>query len=339
MDTRKFDVVVVGAGSAGLAAHAAAMRVTASVLLIEAGVGGTTCARAGCMPSKLLIAAAHACREVAGAGTFGINVTGVSVDGAAVMRRVQALRDEFVAGVLRDVAEIPSGQRLQGLAHFEDMRTLRVNGERIEAGRVVIATGSLPQIPASFAELGDRLLTTDNVFDLPTLPASIAVIGGGTVGLELGQAFHALGVRTRLFHNGRTLGPKGDADMTALATRLFTEDLPCELGVQAAPTRHSPHEVELGWTGDDGVPRTEAFEYVLMAAGRKPSLASLNLAASGLELDEHGVPRFDPATMQCGDSTVFMAGDVDARWPILHEATADGRIAGDNAARHPQHRP
>ncbi|MDB5816541.1 MAG: dihydrolipoamide dehydrogenase [Rhizobacter sp.] len=341
MNPKQFDVVVIGGGSAGLAAHAAARRSTHSVLLVEGGEGGTTCARVGCMPSKLLIAAAQSMRHVKQAGVFGIEVSGVSVNGQAVMRRLQVLRDEFVAGVLRDVGQLPPEQRMKGMARFESATRLLVGEEHIEAARVVIATGSKPTVPEPFRALGDRVLTTDNLFDLPTLPESLAVVGGGPIGLELGQAFHALGVRTRLFNDEPTLGPQGDEVITAEATRLFSEDMPCELGVKVEPTGLvSSSGAELAWTVGEGRSgagerRTETFEYVLVCIGRKPSLKSLGLEATGLELDKHGVPSFDAKTMQCGDSTIFLAGDVDARKPILHEAAADGRIAGQNAAMHP----
>jgi dihydrolipoamide dehydrogenase len=281
-------------------------------------------------------------RHAAQAGVFGIEVSGVSVDRQAVMRRVQVMRDEFVAGVLHDVGDLPPEQRMTGMARFESATRLVVGEQRIEAARVVIATGSKPTVPEPFRALGDRVLTTDTLFDLPRLPESLAVVGGGPIGLELGQAFHALGVRTRLFHNEPTLGPQGDDAITAEATRLFSEDMPCELGVEVEPTGAvSPDGAELAWTvgkgrSGTGERRTEIFEYVLVCIGRKPTLASLSLEATGLALDKHGVPSFDATTMQCGDSTIFMAGDADARKPILHEAAADGRIAGQNAALYPK---
>jgi dihydrolipoamide dehydrogenase len=342
MNPKQFDVVVIGAGSAGLAAHGAARRFTHSVLLVEGGPGGTTCARVGCMPSKLLIAAAQSVRHAKQAGVFGIEVSGVSVDGQAVMRRLQMLRDEFVAGVLRDIGDLPAGQYRHGMARFESATRLVVGDERIEAARVVIATGSHPTVPEPFRALGDRVLTTDTIFDLPTLPASLAVVGGGPIGLELGQAFHALGVRTRLFNDAPTLGPQGDEAITAEATRLFCADMPCELGVKVEPTGSvSADGAELAWTvgqgrSGTGERRTETFEYVLVCIGRTPNLKSLALETTGLELDEHGVPVFDATTMRCGNSTVFMAGDADHRRPILHEAAADGRIAGSNAALYPE---
>ncbi|HMB56522.1 MAG TPA: dihydrolipoyl dehydrogenase [Arenimonas sp.] len=336
MTERRVDVAIIGAGSAGLAAHASARRLTASVLMIEGGVYGTTCARVGCMPSKLLIAAGDSRQGIAEAGIFGIRVGDVAVDGAAVMRRVQSLRDYFVGGVLASVAKIPETERLAGHARFEAPLSLRVGDVGIQAKSIVIATGSAPFVPDAFRDIGDRLLTTDSLFELPTLPTSLAVVGGGVIGLELGQALHRLGVRVRLFHRSASLGAGGDAVIAALATKLFTASLPCELSTDAQPLSHDAAGVDIAWHDAGGTARNERFEYVLVATGRRPRLEALDLAKAGIALDAHGVPTFDPATMRCGESAIFLAGDVDGQRAMLHEATESGRIAGENAARFPE---
>lgn len=338
-DTLRRDLVIIGAGSAGIAAHATAKRLLDSLLLVEGGVGGTMCARVGCMPSKLLIAAAEARHAIDAAPVFGIRAKSVDVDGVAVMQRVRALRDDFVGSVLAGIAKVPADQKLAGMARFLDPHTLQVGDRRVEAGRIILATGSHPVIPAAFGKLGDRLLTTDTVFELPGLPASLAIVGGGAIGLELGQAFHALGVRVRLFHNDTHLGPTGDPAVTAAATALFSAALPCELAVSVAPVARTAHHVELGWTDAAGVARHEVFDYVLVAAGRRPNLDGLDLGNSGLDLDDRGIPLFDRDTMRCGDSHIFIAGDVDADTPLLHVAAEEGRIAGENAAAFPNVQP
>ena len=336
MAERRVDVAIVGAGTAGLAAHAAAREHTESLLLIEGGAHGTMCARVGCMPSKLLIAAAEAKRCVDEAGRFGIRVDAASVDGEAVMRRVRALRDDFVASVIAAEARIPAEQRLDGSARFVAPGVLQVGETTVHAGRVVLATGSKPIVPDAYRALGALALTTDSVFELPRLPRSLAVVGGGPVGLELGQAFHALGVRTRLFHKGKTLGPAGDAKVAQAATELFAKSMPCELRVDVQPAGPADGEVELAWRDAAGAERRERYDFVLVAIGRRPQLAELGLEAAGLQLDEDGVPLHDGHTLRCGDSVVFIAGDADAHRPLLHEAAADGRLAGDNAGRFPE---
>jgi dihydrolipoamide dehydrogenase len=336
MAERRVDVAIIGAGSAGLAAHAAARRHTDSLLLIESGPHGTTCARTGCMPSKLLIAAADARHGIELAAEFGIRAGNVEVDGAAVMARVRKLRDRFVGSVQRVVDAMPEAQRLLGQARFIDRDALQVGGQRLRARAIVIATGSSPFVPPAYRDLGQRLLTSDSVFELERLPGSLAVIGGGAIGLELGQAFSRLGVRVRLFDRGDRLGPKGDPVVSALATELFSASLPCSLGREPqARLVDDGGAVELSWSGADGEPLRERFDYLLVAVGRRPNLDPLDLATTGLELDDRGIPRHDPLTLRCGDSAIFIAGDVNGVRPLLHEAAAEGRLAGRNAARYP----
>lgn len=335
--TRSCAVAIIGAGSAGLAAHAAARRHIDSLLLIEGGEHGTTCARTGCMPSKLLVAAGEARHRVDEAGQFGIDAQVNGIDGRAVMARVRALRDRFVNGVLAVVERLPGDHRLAGSAAFVEPDLLQVGDQQVRAGCIVIATGSAPFVPPPYRQLGDRLLTSDTIFELDDLPRSLAVIGGGSIGLELGQAMHRLGVRVRLFERGGRLGPRGDHVVEPLATALYGERLPCELGVTAEVGEVDAGGVELRWQrhGSDS-PSRERFERVLVATGRRPNLAALQLERSGLALDARGVPLFDRQTLRCGDSRIFIAGDVDGDRPLLHEAAEEGRIAGANAARFPQ---
>jgi dihydrolipoamide dehydrogenase len=194
------DVAIIGSGTAGLAAYRAAKKAGAAVVLIESGVYGTTCARVGCMPSKLLIAAAEAMHMMELAPRFGVHIEGsVRVNGREVMERVQTERDHFVKFVLDDIDLIPASDRIRGHARFENDNTIVVDDEqRIKAKSIVIATGSRATYPDTLKKLGDRLIINDDVFEWKELPESVAVIGPGVIGLELGQALHRLGVRVRL---------------------------------------------------------------------------------------------------------------------------------------------
>ena len=189
-NTRYTDVAIMGTGTAGLAAYRAVKAAGLSALLIEGQAYGTTCARVGCMPSKLLIAAAEAAHEARHTAPFGIRVDGVQVDGREVMARVRGERDRFVGFVVQSVDGIPEEDKLWGMARFVDNTVLQVGeGEgaiTVHARRVVIATGSSPAVPPGFRELGDRLIINDDVFSWETLPRRVAVFGPGVIGLELG---------------------------------------------------------------------------------------------------------------------------------------------------------
>ncbi|QIB64199.1 dihydrolipoyl dehydrogenase [Kineobactrum salinum] len=337
MDIRKVDIAIIGAGSAGLTAYNAALKHSDNLVLIEGDVYGTTCARVGCMPSKLLIAAADSAHEAARSGLFGIQVGNVVVDGGQVLDRVRRERDAFVGAVLTAMETIPAAHKLWGRARFLAPGRLAVGENlQVEAERIVIATGSSPSIPDMFKDLGDRLLVNDSLFELPSLPASIAVFGAGPLGLELGQALSRLGVRVRMFGRGGSLGGIADEEIRSYAERCFNEEFYLDTRSEVTAVSLTDEGVSVTFKHREKGQVTETFEYVLAATGRSPNLGDLHLADnSGLTLDDKGIPVTDPSTLQCGDSPVFLVGDANSHAPVLHEAANEGRIAGGNAGRYP----
>jgi dihydrolipoamide dehydrogenase len=340
MQTVRTDVAVIGAGTAGLNARRQAEAAGASALLVEDGPYGTTCARVGCMPSKLLIAASDAAHHVAGAGRFGVVVPGTSrIDGRAVLERVRRERDRFAGFVVGATEALPESRRLRGRARFLAPGLLEVGDHtRVEARAVVVATGSVPVVPEFLEPLGADVLTNDSIFELTDLPESVAVVGTGVIALELGQALARLGVRTAIFGRSDHVGPATDPAVQASVRGVLGAELDLRLGarVQVSPRAGGAH---VAWQARDGRRGEEHFERVLAAAGRRPRLAGLELAKAGVALDARGIPHFDPTTMQCGDAPVFLAGDATGDRTLLHEAADEGRIAGANAARFPDVRP
>jgi dihydrolipoamide dehydrogenase len=337
-DTVKVDVAIIGAGTAGLAAYRAARAAGARSVIIEAGPHGTTCARVGCMPSKLLIAAAEAAHGVERAHRFGIHVAAPArIDGREVMARVKRERDRFVGFVLQGVDAIPAADRIRGHARFVDAHTLEIeDGPSVESRSVVIATGSRPMIAPILEGLGDRLVVNDDVFSWDTLPRSVAVFGPGVIGLEIGQALARLGVRVVVLGRGGRLGPITDPFVQKAAAAAFEGEFHLDTNAHVTRVARVAGEVEIDYHDIGGAPRTERFEYVLAATGRAPNVDQLGLETTGLALDRRGVPLFEPATLQAGDSPVFIAGDANNDVPLLHEAADEGKIAGHNAARFPQ---
>jgi len=341
MQTLRTDVAIIGAGTAGLSAYRAAKAEGASAIIIEGGAYGTTCARVGCMPSKLLIAAAEAAHAVSLAPRFGVLPHGMEIDGKAVMARVRSERDRFVGFVVDGVHALPEADRLVGHARFIDDGLLQI-GEHtlLHAKSVVIATGSKPFVPDTLSGLGDRLIVNDDVFAWQDLPRSVAVVGSGVIGLELGQALARLGVRVTLYGGSHgSVGPLTDPKLIDEAHRLFGGELHFETQGRVASAMRTEEGVTLRYSRADGTHSEATFEYVLAAAGRHPDVANLGLANTSLELDAHGVPRFAADTLQAGAAPVFMAGDANGVFPVLHEAADEGRAAGRNAARFPHVEP
>ncbi len=323
------DVAVIGAGTAGLAAEHHARKAGASTLLIDPHYAGTTCARVGCMPSKLLIAAGDAAWSVRHAAEFGIAAS-PRIDGCAVMARLRRERDRFVSGVQKSIARIPDEARIAASAAFCGPDRLRLSdGRTIKARAIVIATGAAPAVPKVFAAVKDRVLTNESLFELADLPASVGVIGAGPLGLELGQALARLGVRVELFDLGDRVAGLQERKVSDTLRALLEEEFPIHLGTgaEAAPCAEG---VRLNWDG-----QSRDFERLLVAAGRPPNLEGLDLDAAGIERDEKGLPVFDPETLRCGSSNTFIAGDANGHRPLLHEAAHEGVIAGRNAAALP----
>ena len=337
MQKRSVDAVVIGAGSAGLNAAAELEKAGADWLLVEAAQYGTTCARVGCMPSKLLVAAADAADAVERAKVFGIRARDVEIDGEAVFERVRRERDRFVAGAISDTERLPAHRRMLGQARFVGPTTVRVGEElELEAKAIVIATGSSPVVPPVFDAVRERVLTSDDVFELTRVPESLAVIGTGIVGLELGQALGRLGAEVTFLDRLTSVGPLTDPELQRYIRTVLGRTLNLELGVTVESAEAAGAGIRLGWKGPEGEARSGEFEHVLVAAGRRPNIAGLGLEKTGLELDERGMPaQWDPQTTQCGDAPIFLAGDVNNHAPLLHEAIDEGRIAGENAARYP----
>jgi len=296
------DVAVIGAGSAGLVAFRTAKKWTNNVVLIEGGPYGTTCARVGCMPSKLLIAAAEAAHAVEQANNFGIRVGEVNIDGVAVMDRVRSERDRFVGFVVDGVESIPESQRIRGFAKFLSDHILQVDEHTtVYAKRVVIATGSTPTHPPILNGLGDRLLINDDIFDWTDLPQSVAVFGPGVIGIELGQALSRLGVEVLVFGRGGPLGPLTDPKVAAAAKESLGREFYLDTDANVGRVTRLDDAVRIEYEGLDDQQLNVDVDYVIAATGRSPNVKGLSLENTSLPLDEQGVPVFDPATMRIGD--------------------------------------
>ncbi|MBW0147646.1 dihydrolipoyl dehydrogenase [Marinobacter arenosus] len=340
MDKRVVDVAIIGVGTAGMVAYQRVRKATDRILLIEANRYGTTCARVGCMPSKLLIAAADRAHQMETAPLFGVSAGGVGIDGKAVMKRVRQERDRFVASVVESVDRFPDAHRLFGHARFAGPKRLMVevgNGEEqeVRAERIIIATGSRPNIPAFLKEAKDRLVVNDDLFEWQTLPESVAVFGPGVIGLELGQALSRLGVRVRMFGVGGAIGSIRDESIRQCALATFNREFPLDPDADVRTIERTGEGVRVAFRDPERGVVSETFDYLLAATGRRPNVDGLDIQNADIELDDRGMPVFDPHTLRCGDSHIFIAGDANNALPLLHEAADEGRIAGDNAATYP----
>jgi dihydrolipoamide dehydrogenase len=216
---------------------------------------------------------------------------------------------------------------IDGYASFVDDHNIEVNGERYTAGSIVIATGTVPVVPEAWQSFKDHVITTDEIFELEDLPASVAVIGLGSIGLEIGQALSRLGVDVTGVDLLEKVAKLNDPIVNTLAVEAIGKEFPLWLG-EAAQLEKTDAGIRVS-AGDKEV----VVEKVLASLGRRPNFDQLGLENTSLKLDESGVPLFNAETMQCGNASIYIAGDVNMDRPLLHEAGHEGRVAGYNAVR------
>lgn len=325
------DVAIIGAGTAGLSAYSEVRKATDRVVLINGGPAGTMCARVGCMPSKALIQVAndfHHRHRFAREGISGEEY--LRVDHGRALAYVRSLRDHFVRGVLTSMEKF--GDRyLEGYARFLTPTTLDVEGQHIRAKRIIIATGSRPILPKDWQVPDDRVLTTDSLFEQAQLPTSLAVIGLGAIGVEMGQALARLGVNVTGFGQPQQVAGLTDPEVNTCMQEILRDEFPLHLGA-AVTVQSEGDTVAVRREGE-----TVRVDSILASVGRRPAVAELGLENLGVPLNQRGLPPYDPSTLQVSDLPVFITGDADGDRPLLHEAADDGRIAGFNSVQATPH--
>ena len=326
----RYNLVVIGAGTAGLVTAAAAAALGARVALIEKHLMGGDCLNVGCVPSKSMLRAAKAAHEARRASTFGIHAGEVRVDFPAVMQRVRAVR--------ADISPHDSARRFGelgvdvflGPASFSSRETVDVNGAKLRFRSAVICTGARPAIPDIPGLVTAGFLTNESVFNISSLPARLAVIGGGAIGCELAQAFQRLGSQVTLVHNKARLLDREDDDAAMLLAQVFARE-----GIRIlSPARIT--RVSLSAEGktlqyeSNGGTASVVVDEILVAAGRTPNVESLNLAVAGVGFDARQGVRVDDH-LRTTNRRIFAAGDVCLHWKFTHAADFTARIAVQNA--------
>ncbi len=327
----RYNLVVIGGGTAGLVTAAGAAGMGAKVALIERHLMGGDCLNYGCVPSKTIIRSSRAIHDVQAAQRFGVRVPqGTTVDFASVMERMRRVRGS--------ISEHDSVRRFDGLgidvylgeAHFAGPDTVQVAGKTLRFSRACIATGTRAGIPDidGLAEAG--FLTNETVFSLTDLPPRLAVLGGGPIGCELGQAFARLGSHVTLIHSRERLLPREDPDASSLLLDAFgREDVPVLLNARALRAQSS-NDGKVLTVSSGGGERTVEVDEILVATGRQPNVENLGLEAAGVEYDaREGVHVSD--RLRTTNPRIYAAGDVCMRHKFTHAADAAARIVIQNA--------
>lgn len=330
-DTHQVDVAIIGAGTAGMYAMREVLRAGKSFVLIDQGPLGTTCARVGCMPSKVALHAASLWagrKQMAALGISGSEQ--LQIDYRQTWQALRTQRDQFADGAVNKARTIAGDRLIMGQARMLSATRISVataNGDQqVEAGRTIIATGSRPTRPQWLPGAEQGVITTDELFELEDLPPRIGVIGLGAVGLEMSLALARLGVQVTAAGTGQ-LGGAADPEIADAAEKRFSQEFDLWLG---EPAKLEPSGK--GWRLCAGQRSTEV-DLVLAALGRQLNSDQLDLAAAGVTLDERQRPQINPHTLQAGDLPIFIVGDANADRALMHEAADEGAMAGFNACQ------
>lgn len=309
-DGVQFDLVVIGGGAAGLAAARAGRRRNATVALVSSGPLGGDCTFYGCVPSKTLIESAR---------------QGLDFDSA--ISRVHTTVDRIAATENADVLRREGIEVIQTPARLAGPGQLDIEGSGLHYRRLVIATGSVPSMPPVHGIDKVGALTNETVFDLPAQPASLLIIGGGPIGVELGQAFARLGTAVAIVEAADRLISREEPEAsTAVAAALAADGVDIRTDRQITSLTGTRGAVTARL--DDGT--TIAVEQLLVAVGRRPQTDNLDLERAGVRLDERGHVITDDRLKTTAPG-VYAAGDVTGRAPFTHAADEMGRIAANNA--------
>ncbi len=329
MKEQTVDVAVVGAGTAGLYALSRARRKAGKVVIFDGGPLGTTCARVGCMPSKMLI---HSSDNLAGAREPDVSAKEIRLDGVEMMRSLRERRDRLAGGVVKRNQPLFRKLLVRDWAAFREPMVLEAGGEAYRCRAIVLACGAAPVLPPGWAKQEGRIVTTDEFFELEDIPERILVVGAGVIGAEIGQALGRMGKKVTMVEMTGSAAGISDPEVEKAFLAALVKSVDLRLRTRASLQGADRRGIEVGLEDENGNRTTGRYDLAVVASGRKPDFSRLRLDRSGLAPDRRGFPEFDPETLRCRDHDVFLAGDCTGIRPFLHVAAVEGKLAGDNAA-------
>jgi pyruvate/2-oxoglutarate dehydrogenase complex dihydrolipoamide dehydrogenase (E3) component len=327
-DIIKADLCVIGAGSGGLTVAAGGSQMGANVVLIEKGLMGGDCLNYGCVPSKALLAAGHAAQAMRDAGRFGITAVEPEIDFAAVKRHVR--------GVIDGIAPMDSRERFEGMGvqvikaagRFTGPREVEADGQRIQARRFVVATGSSAAVPP-IPGIGDvPFLTNETIFDLTMRPDHLMIIGGGPIGVEMAQAHRRLGCRVTVLEMFSLLAHDDPEAADLVRRQMLAEDIDIREGVTIERVSGGAGGITLS-VEVEGIVEEIQGSHLLVAAGRRANVDGLGLDEAGIEHTPKGITV--DARLRSSNKRVFAIGDVAGGYQFTHVAGYHGGIVLRNA--------
>ncbi len=329
------DTLIIGAGSAGIEAYIAAKAKGATCILVESGPLGTTAQRTGDIPTASLIEAGNCVYQIKHSKDYGINLYGnFDIDTSDVMNSLRAIRAKATTQILSFIYKIPEDLRVIGKASFVDDHNICVDNEvNIKFKTCVIATGAHPVIPFEFTKLGD-VLTTKDIFDLDSLPKSLAIFGAGAVGLQIGQALSYLGCDVTIFAKDK-LWDITDSNVLNVGSTLLSSKIKLAINSKISTIEKEDNGFGIYFLDNNKKENYLNVEKTLVAHSRAANIEGLNLRNIGVKLNHLGLIDVDLETMQTSIPHIFAAGDVCTSLMSTSLAKIQGTNAGINAATYP----
>ncbi|MDJ0973441.1 MAG: NAD(P)/FAD-dependent oxidoreductase [Planctomycetota bacterium] len=320
MPATPYDLVVLGGGNAfGLVTEAA--NAGLRVALIEKDLLGGTCPNRGCIPTKLLLGYADVANAVRRADRFHVDADLKGIDGRALLAETFGATRQTDGKLER---ALPDNVTLyRGRGRFVGERELEVNGERVRGERVVVSTGSRPRRLDVPGLAGTPYWTSDDLFQMDELPQSIAIVGGGCIGVEMGSFLNGVGVDVTVIHRDAQLFDYADAELRAKLTKAFTARVPTMLESTVTRVEHDARGFTIHVEGPDGTTTARTVERLLYAVGRVPNADDIGLELAGIETTERGHLKVD-GHLQTTAEGVYGLGDVVGNYMLTHTATFEG---------------
>ncbi|MBI5642373.1 MAG: FAD-dependent oxidoreductase [Deltaproteobacteria bacterium] len=330
---KRYDLIIIGGGVAGLVSASGASQLGARVALIEKLSLGGDCLRAGCVPTKRLIESAKVASAVKGAGRFGLRVNGAKVDFSAVMESMRKVQAKIGENDAPERFRSMGVEVVFGSGRFTDPHTFEVNGQRLWGRRFIIATGSSPLDPAMLSIPGLKeagTLNNESALELERLPQSIIILGGGPIGVEFGQIFARLGSKVTIIERHGQLLSREDKELAEmLGKALVAEGIDIEFGFEVKEVVNAGGKKAVYGRSLKG-DKVFRAEEIMLAAGRTPNVGGLNLEAAGVEYDKKKGIKADKA-LRTTQKHIFACGDVAGPYAFTHVAEYHAGIALGNA--------
>lgn len=327
-----YDLAVIGGGTAGLTAALQGSRLNARTVLIEKAKLGGENLWTGSAPSKTLIQSARVMAMVARSEEFGVHVENQRLIWTAIRMRMAAVRDEIKAKDQQRIKETGL-EVVSGTARFQDAHSIIVataNGERtISANKVILAAGTRPRVPAIPGLNEAGYLTHETIFDLPNLPRSLVIIGGGPAACELAQAFLRFGRGVTILEQKDSLLPGRDSDLSAAALKILQQEgVKVHLDIRVLSANHE-EKSSVTFQDAEGNEQTIEASQIVIATGKEAHLSSLCLENAGVRWDDSGV--FVDDYLRTGAPNIYACGDITGKFAYTHAAEYQARIAVGNA--------